>query len=253
MNPSVLIAAPTSDVKDYCFDKYVQQLKSFTYPEYDTFIVDNSKDKFHIKKFWKEGINGIHYPVKGHPTQWLTDCQNIIRGVFLDAGFDYLFMLESDVFVPDWFIWEGIAQIEAQKADVYTWTYEIEKDMEMTPCIHGEWKKGAKLTGKVPSRGVGYSWLGRGCVDIESLGYGDYKAYGAGIGATIISRKVLESVIFRVDLKVSKKAFSDSYFYYDTKRLGFKTIIETNQIAEHDIRGGFNKWGNNKYSSSKRN
>ena len=233
--PSVLVAAPTSDKKDYCFNEYVRQIKSFTYPNYDTFIVDNSKDKFHIKKFWHEGVNGINYQVEGHPTQWLTDCQNIIRGVFLDNGFDYLCLIESDVFVPDWFLWEGIGQLKAQNADIYTWTYEIEKDLELTPCIHADYFHIDHVTTKVPNRALAYSWMGKGCVDVETLGYGDYKAFGAGLGATIISRKVLESLNFRVDLRVSKTAFSDSYFYYDTKRNGFKTIIETNQLAEHNI------------------
>ena len=244
MNPSVLVAAPTSDNKDYCFKEYVQQLKSFTYSNYDTFIVDNSKDKFHIKKFWYECINGIHYNVEGHPVQWLADCQNIIRGVFLENGFDYLCLIESDVFVPNWFLSEGIAQLEAQQADIYTWTYEIEKDLELTPCLHADWFCKDHVTSKVPSRSLGYSWMGKGCVDIEELGYGDYKAFGAGLGATIISRNVLESLNFRVDLRVSRKAFSDSYFYYDTKRLGFKTIIETNQLAEHkiDSANAITKW-----------
>ena len=40
--PKVLVSFPTSDKKDYCVDDFIKQIKNFTYPLYDIFVVDNS-------------------------------------------------------------------------------------------------------------------------------------------------------------------------------------------------------------------
>ena len=37
----VLISCPTAQAKDYCVDEFIEQIKSFTYPLYDIFILDN--------------------------------------------------------------------------------------------------------------------------------------------------------------------------------------------------------------------
>jgi hypothetical protein len=50
--PRILVAFPTSDKKDYCVEDFIDQIKSFTYPNYDIFVVDNSKDESHVEMFW---------------------------------------------------------------------------------------------------------------------------------------------------------------------------------------------------------
>ena len=49
----VLVAMPTADKKDYCVDEFIEQIKTFTYPLYDIFVLDNSKDPKHVQKFWE--------------------------------------------------------------------------------------------------------------------------------------------------------------------------------------------------------
>ena len=41
----VLVCGPHSDIKDYCFDEWAENVKNFTYPEYDVFLADNSLTK----------------------------------------------------------------------------------------------------------------------------------------------------------------------------------------------------------------
>jgi hypothetical protein len=94
----VLISMPTADKKDYCVDEFINQIKTFTYPLYDIFVLDNSKDPKHVKKFWENGIKAVHEPVNGNFKEELARHQNIIRNYFLNGDYDYLLMLESDVF-----------------------------------------------------------------------------------------------------------------------------------------------------------
>ena len=51
--PKVLVCCPTSDKKEYCDEEYFEQLQSLTYPNYQVFISDNSKNNQYIKKIRK--------------------------------------------------------------------------------------------------------------------------------------------------------------------------------------------------------
>jgi ubiquinone/menaquinone biosynthesis C-methylase UbiE len=49
--PKVLVTCPTYDGKAYCFDEWVKMAKSLTYPNYDIFVVDNSKTEDFYNKY----------------------------------------------------------------------------------------------------------------------------------------------------------------------------------------------------------
>ena len=132
--PKILIAFPTSDKKDYCVDEFIQQIKSFTYPLYDIFVVDNSKDSKHVRKFWKEGIKAIHEPLKGDFREELARHQNIIKDYFLAGDYDYLMMIESDVFTGECILEKLVSYAEVYNAGVVTATYEIDRG-EPTLCL----------------------------------------------------------------------------------------------------------------------
>lgn len=49
----VLIASPTADIKDYCFDLWMENVSKFTYENSQLFLCDNSNTRdyfFDIKK-----------------------------------------------------------------------------------------------------------------------------------------------------------------------------------------------------------
>ena len=57
MKPRVLCCCPTYFGKDYIFDRYIDRVKSFTYPNYDILIVDTSKDDSYFEKLKTYNIN----------------------------------------------------------------------------------------------------------------------------------------------------------------------------------------------------
>jgi len=200
--PKILIGFPTSSAKDYCFEDFVKQITSFTYPLYDIFVVDNSKDKNHIKEFHKRGIKAVHEPINGDFREELARHQNIIREYFLNGDYDYLMMIESDVFTGE--------------------------------CILEKLVSYAVRSEKILERSHGYDIMGQGVLPLNQLLVDpDAKITATGIGCTLFRREALELVYFRVDLDLNKRAFSDTFIYTDMQKLGFKILIDSNIICEH--------------------
>ena len=231
--PKILIAFPTSDKKDYCVDEFIQQIKSFTYPLYDIFVVDNSKDSKHVRKFWKEGIKAIHEPLKGDFREELARHQNIIKDYFLAGDYDYLMMIESDVFTGECILEKLVSYAEVYNAGVVTATYEIDRG-EPTLCLTSTVDSRLVRSEKLLDRSLGYEIMGQGVIPLRKLlSDPDAKLTATGIGCTLFSRFALEDVNFRVDLSLNKRAFSDTFIYTDMQKFGFKILIDSNIICEH--------------------
>jgi len=227
MSNSVLIAAPTSDLKDYCFDDYAEQLLSFK-GEYDVFMVDNSEDPKYIEKIWDKGIPAVHVEPGGSPIEYVTLSQNIIRNKVLEEGYEWLFMLESDTFgIPK----DILAYLLMYGNTVHAFTYFITDDASL--CLQGgttrtQYSRGSRLdvqsslamfTGEIKP--------------ISSYKIGpDFELYASGIGAVMIHRSVFEKVEFRIDPK-NPSAFSDTYFYMDLKQQNINAILDTTLLPEH--------------------
>jgi len=231
--PKILIGFPTSSIKDYCLDEFVKQITSYTYPLYDIFVVDNSKDKSHIKQFHKRGIKAIHEPINGDFRAELARHQNIIRDYFLKGDYDYLMMVESDVFTGECIIEKLVSYAECSGAGAVTCTYEIMRG-EPTLCLTSTSDYRAVRSEKLLERSHGYEIMGQGVLPLNQILVDpDAKITATGIGCTLFRREALELVYFRVDLDLNKNAFSDTFIYTDMQKLGFKILIDSNIICEH--------------------
>lgn len=226
----ILVSCPTSSYKDYCMKEYVNQIKGFTYPNYDTYIVDNSEDSKYVEKFWELGIDADHVTPGGSPVEYITLCQNIIRNKALEGGYSWLLMLESDNFVPR----NIIEYLMGYGNEVHTFTYFINNGAETSLCLQGTPSKlGYKLGAKLPPESSFTMFQGK--VDlIENYKIGnDYELYASGLGCTFIHRSVLERIEFRIDKKAHRAAFSDTFFYQDLKRLGIPIVLDTTLLPTH--------------------
>ena len=235
MYPKVLVSFPTSDKKDYCVDDFIKQIKTFTYPLYDIFIVDNSESPEHIKKFHREGIKAIHEPLnkKKDFREELARHQNIIREYFLNGGYDYLMMIESDVFTGECIIEKLVSYAEASNVGAVTCTYEINRG-EPTLCLTSTTDFRGVRSEKMLERSHGYDIMGQGVVGLnELLVDPDARITATGIGCTLFSKEALNSVAFRVDLDLNKRAYSDTFIFTDIANKGFQVLIDSNIICEH--------------------
>ena len=76
---SVLIATPVNEENEYCLDIFTRQLRSFDYVDYDTYLVDNSKDPLYIEYLYNLGLNAERIEPEGSVAEYLCECYNAIR------------------------------------------------------------------------------------------------------------------------------------------------------------------------------
>lgn len=97
--PKVFVACPNHLVKEYAFQRWIDNVKSLTYPNYDIFVSDNSPNDDFMNR-WKDQI-----PMERIDTTGMENLsvkrQNYsmeqIRQKFLQGDYERLMIIESDV------------------------------------------------------------------------------------------------------------------------------------------------------------
>ncbi len=208
---NVLVATPVNDENEYCLDIFTRQLRSFEYVDYDTYLVDYSKDPLYIEYLWNLGLNAERVQPEGSVAEYLCKCYNAIRDKVLYEGYEWLFLLDSDVFVP----LNIINYLVKQRNHVHTFAYYIND--EAAKCLKFESENKDELIGDY-YKPVSECRLGM-----------DFDVYSIGLGCTFIHRNVLEQIEFRTVGKVG----CDYFFYEDIKRSNIRSVIDTNIIPAH--------------------
>lgn len=229
--PKVLVASPTYHKKDYCFKTWSDNVKGFTYPNYDVLMVDNSPIDYHKKlskhfktiKVDRGNMNSV---------QALTASQNEIRAHFLQYNYDWLFMLESDVIPPKdiieyFLIWQHA---------VHNISYFVQLnkfDNTPTLCLQSHCGlfglyKNYKSAMVAPDEG-GYWFNGEHYVFNEH-GFPLQYGAGSGIGCTFIHRNVMQMVKFRDE---NTQVYSDTYFHFDLMRNNINDYMDGQMIVKH--------------------
>ncbi len=231
--PKILVAAPTSDKKDYCFDEWIDRILSLDYANYDILIVDNSHNPTYYHKILNKGVRCIHVEPKGNVVDYITYCQNIIRECTIKGGYHALVSIESDVFVSP----EIISHLVHHSKPVVTAPYFVQyKGGDPTIC----WMDATEQFIE-----------DRIYVQTELLGTEDtlhrlngelVQVFACGIGCTLIHWEVLELIKFRSGVRenekrVDRSVFSDSLFYLDCKRKGIPCYLDTSLLVEHKYSG----------------
>ena len=192
---SILIAGLTSDKKDYCLEIFLRQITSFTYPNYDTFLVDNSKNPLHLDEIWKWGIDATRVEPRGTAQEYLCESQNLIRDKVLYEGYEWLFLLDSDVFMP----LNILDYLMVKPSSVHSFVYFIDPVL----CEVGQ---GTNETIRM-----------------------EFDVNGTGLGCILIHRDIPKEITFRTE----DDLYSDYFFFQDLKQLGVKPVIDTNIIPAH--------------------
>ena len=232
--PKVLVGFPTAESKDYCLDDFAKQVNTLTYSNYDVFCIDNSPNPNHVAKLWDRGIKAIHEPIKGNFREELARHQNIIKNYALSYGYDYLMMIESDVFTGESIIENLIAFSEVYGAGIVTATYEIAKEDGEVLCLTSYDDRLRVRSEKILPRESAFEVLGQGELLFDlAIKDPDVKLCATGIGCTLFHADVLKEVDFRVDLKVNPAAFSDTYYFTDAMNKGFRVMLNSNLLVEH--------------------
>jgi len=211
MLPKILLASPTARVKDYAFSRWSEQSFNLSYAHYSTYMVNNS-DLSYSDKIREVGIECD--TVEGG-NGFLVRSQNLIRDKVLKGNYDYLLMLESDVFVRKDII-EYMLSFGKQVMNI-TYFIDLERHNDSTLCLQYT-HKGKGWAKSYPI----YHDVKDGDLANEGLSH-------AGLGCTLIHRSVLE----RVEFRAKRGIFADSFFHLDVNKLGIPNHVTLDYIAEH--------------------
>lgn len=231
--PKILIAAPTSDKKDYCFDEWADNVLSFTYPNSTILLVDNSHNEEYYYKILDKGISCLHVKPEGNAVNYITDCQNIIRHYAIEGGYDYLFSLESDVIPRS----DIIIQLLHHRKRVVSAPYFVkykggDPSICMTDPLVQHFGKYSYMHTQMVGTQKGMSRLTGELI----------KVFGCGIGCSLIHVDVLRQIEFRSEIgsnerRMDRSVFSDSLFYLDCAKAKIPVYLETSMLVTHKYSG----------------
>lgn len=97
--PKILVACPTHMVKEYSMQRWIDNVKNLTYPNFDILVVDNSPNGEMINKY------GNQIPMLKLPTEGIEDLMvtrinrsmELIREKFLEGNYTHWMNIEIDV------------------------------------------------------------------------------------------------------------------------------------------------------------
>ncbi|HLC63419.1 MAG TPA: glycosyltransferase [Candidatus Nanoarchaeia archaeon] len=98
--PKILVGTPTCSLYEYCLKEYAESVNSFTYPDYDILIVDNTQDDNYLKKIKAFGLPATKGPYLKGARDRIIASRNLLREYAINQGYDYLLSLEQDVIPP---------------------------------------------------------------------------------------------------------------------------------------------------------
>ncbi len=217
--PKILICCPTSDVKDYCFDKWARHVRSFSYPNVKVFMSDNSKSGKYHKKITSFGFKTKRVNPKGkHNIQFICESMNQCRDYFLEGDFTHALWLESDVFPTDL---DFIQKLLDHDVAIATIPYHIGEGEDSHLCLQ---------YGSQDPTGMFTSPLVEGS-DLLFID-GNLKTIAqAGLGCALIRRSVLEKLSFKFHPQFN--AHPDTWFASDCMANKIPIYCDTSMICVH--------------------
>lgn len=227
MTDSVVICSPTSDLKDYCLDRWGAMVRSWGY---EVVMADNSLNHNHARTLRRQGLNTVVTKRHNMASKTLLESQQTLRQVVLGGPWQWMLILESDVFPKS----NPVPDMLSLPADVVAQTYWHRwGDGDWWPCLQVQDSAagdgGYGMLTEFPIQQVGQV----GPMS-EFRGQG-WQIINAGLGCCLIHRKVLERVDFRRQGN-NPHTYADGYFYKDVGAAGFRVYLDLQKIHEHDTR-----------------
>jgi hypothetical protein len=242
--PRVLIACPTAKLKDYCFDAWLENVMSFTYPLFDIVMYDNTNDGGkYAKQLNRRFKTQYGYAVGRQPTfkcynslllnkvnKKLTTIERMAlshehcRKKAIEEGYDYLLHLESDVFPPS----TVIERLLFHGKEVVSALYYSDEGLYRRPVIQMHLEM-AHDAGSV-------YWLSPAQENTHLVG-GLLKVALSGLGCSLINKTVFQKIPFRCEKGVD--LHPDTLFAEDCEQHGFDRYVDTSIVCKHQNRS----WG----------
>ena len=218
--PRVLVGCPINIVKDYCMDEWLEMVKNLSYSNYDVYLVDNTKNPEYHKGLRKKHNLKIDWvdPAKKEARYYMADCIEKIRQRAVKRNYDYLLILEVDIFPsPDIIQTLMVHDKQVVGATYFTgqgdktflqllWLYQASKETYVTKFFSNS--------------------------NIRKYFDGTLqKTHANGNGCILIKNEVLHKLKFRVNDQ--DVGHADSFFHQDLFLLGIINWVDTSILPLH--------------------
>ena len=214
MNQRILVGCPTSFHKEYALKQYAESIKSLTYKNHETLLVDNSEGNDYLEKIKSLEIPAIKGPYFESAKKRIIDSRNILRQIVIEKNYDYFLSLEQDIVPPK----NIVEKLLSHKKDIISALYFMPSNISLIPML--AIKNNSEKYGYLPFE---YADKNNNLINVNY----------AGLGAILISKKVLEKIKFRVD---EKPGFDDWFFCKDAEKEGFKIYADLSIKCKHLIK-----------------
>jgi len=220
--PRVLVVTTTYYKKDYAFKTFIKHAKALSYPNFDHVFIDNSHDTRYANRLRRRGVKCFHVERGNNTREAIARSCNFGRKLALKGGYDYMFMLESDVYPPH----DIIQQLMIQGKDVITGLYYIgdREKGQRVPCVTVEkWNEQLLCWGTRLLRQDEFDdWINKGVKQCQA----------GSFGCCLISKNILEKFPFYYCPELS--GHPDIYFFNELKNKKRQVFIHTDIICEHE-------------------
>jgi len=226
MKPKVLVGCPVADYAMYSLKKYLEGVKALTYPNFDFFLVDNSKDDKLFEEIKSLGIDVAKTPYSEPARKRIVESRNVIVEKMLKEGYDYFLSLEFDVIPPK----DVVEMLLTHGKEIVSGVYFKEfrtlnqngklLKKEIMPLAY-------KSFGKSRVRRMRYNEVkGNDLIDVRIV----------GLGCILIHREIFEKGIrFRYDSK-KEGVFDDTNFCLDVAKEGYKIYMDNSVKCLHLVK-----------------
>jgi hypothetical protein len=233
--PKVLLASPTSASKDYCFDEWIDNIFSFTYPNFDIVIFDNTSDGGKYAAELNERVSNkyggrkpnfkcfnsllIHDAEIRSIYMKLSLSHNDCRDYCLKHNYDYMFHLESDIFPPT----DVIERLLFHKKHFIGGLYHIYDGFSRTLLMYNHLELAPNsITSKVCTLDDEIMLVNGGVIKIAQC----------GLGCVLLSNKLLKKIKFRYEN--FNECFPDTFFAEDCHKNNIPIYCDTSIVCRHE-------------------
>lgn len=246
-NPRVLVAGPVFDGMEYCIEKFIDQMKNFSYDNYDLLFVDNSDSKDFSKKLKRDyGVDVVRLRLDGvSGIKKIIRSRNKILNYATQNFYDYVLMMDVDVIPPVDIIERLLFHNKDIVSGLYCSVFNVDNRQEVKSvawkCLsEEEWSevKGQLMSDVVRKR----EDIRRNLTD-EEMDSGELQeVIIPSCGCMLISKDVFSRIRYGLlDVPDGFSSSDDIYFSRKAREAGFKLYCDTSLKCDHLTEGKFVK------------
>ena len=238
----ILVATPTYEGMEYCFQEFLEHLKNIDYESFDILIMDNSRTKKFFRKIRKiPGIKVIYDKTKEEKNMdRLISSRNKILEYAIEKNYDYLLMMDSDVIVPP----DILKKLLHHEKDICSGLYfnyaKVKDELKFLPvCYRKLEEKYYPLYEKFFPK-ANMKMFSRQMSMTEAKSRELFEVSVPSAGCLFLSRKALNSgarygIIKRFE-KEFKEITDDIKFFKELRESEFKIYCDTSILCAHQTK-----------------